>query len=151
MKNGKVRDIVKGVRHGEYFPELATLQKAINSNIESSGINDVSLFDNERKTKEGLKAVRYQIIDSILDLFQEQSRLTYGRKMPADHYARCFHALAILKVDKKDVEVIADDQLHCAFWQLWLRDDGTDGFWKTIDTVSFSISEAMKRLKGNRK
>ena len=66
-------------------------------------------------------------------------------------YARCFHALAILKVPKDDVEVDGKDHLLSAFFQLWLRDDGSKGAWRSIEAISWSISEEIKLFKRKRR
>lgn len=151
MKKSTLKDLLEEISHNGAFDELAALQKALDDGIESSNIHCARCFGNEWKTANDLRNIRTRVIVEILTLFEKQATLSYGRKMPADHYARYFHALAILHLPKNDVDVDGKDHLFSAFYQLWLRDDGSKGAWRSIEAISWSISEAMKELKRKRR
>lgn len=151
MKKDTLNALLEEISHNAAFDELAALQKALDEGIDRSDIIYARCFGNEWKTIEDLRGIRTQIIVAILSIFEKQATRSRGRKMPADHYARYFHALAILKVPKDDVEVDGKDHLLSAFYQLWLRDDGSKGAWRSIEAISWSISEEIKLFKRKRR
>ncbi len=157
MKKDTLKTLLEEISHNAAFDELAALQKALDEGINQSDILYARCFGNEWKLGSELEIVnnlmdiRTQIIVAILSTFEKQATRSRGRKMPADHYARYFHALAILKVPKDDVEVDGKDHLLSAFYQLWLRDDGSKGAWRSIEAISWSISEEIKLFKRKRR
>lgn len=151
MNRSTMKNLLEEISHGRSFEDLVALQRAITDGNCNPDIICSRCLMNEWMTVDNLRNVRAQVIVAILSLFEKQRTLSYGRKMPADHYARFFHALAILQVPKGDVDVDGNDHLFSAFYQLWLQDDGSKGAWLRIEAISWPISEAMKKFKRKRR
>lgn len=152
-----MKTIIQMIGSGHYFEDLRVLQAA----IDKKGKLPLDYFERDEnfcsetwganwRSKSELRKIRQELVDEILAIIKAQNRLPYADKMPADHYARYLHALAILKIDKDVLHHTKNDFILNAFWDLWKLDDGSEEIWKTIDSASWFISETIKGLKGER-
>lgn len=100
------------------------------------------------ETKAEVRAARTEIIEAITNTIK--SHETYrGEKMLHDHYARLFHALAILKVDKGTDLVpstLKDNFIYNAMYVLWRADDGSYNAEKGILSAAWFLAEEYKNL-----
>ena len=146
--------IIRLLGSGHYFDDLKALQLA----VDKSGAIPKDFFEQhggcyetwgyEWRPKEQLRVIREELVAAIIAVINAENRKPYEEKMEADHYARYFHALALLKVDKSVLHMTKHDYIRNAFLKLWELDDGSDENWKIIDGVAWYISEAVKGIKG---
>lgn len=154
FEKSHIDKITRMVGSGHYFHDLAVLQAA----IDKKGAVSQDYFCKDEnfcpetwgdqwRSKEELRKIREVLVNQFVEKIKSQNFLKYKDKMEADHYARYFHALAILKVDKSVVHHTKNDYLRNAFIELWHLDDGSEESWKRIDSAAWFISEAVKGLK----
>lgn len=146
--------IIRMLGSGYYFNDLKALQAA----VEKNGTIPRNFFQQydgcyetwgyEWRPKNELRAIRDEVVSAIIAIINAENQKPYEKKMEADHYARYFHALAILKVDKSIFHMTKHDYIRNAFLNLWALDDGSDKNWKVIDEAAWYISEAVKGIKG---
>ena len=100
------------------------------------------------ETKAEARSARDELVNLIANVIK--SHTTYhGEKMLHDHYARLFHALAILKVDKGTDLVPSttkDNLVYNSMYVLWRADDGSDNAERGILRAAWYLSEEYKRL-----
>ena len=153
--NAKDMDrIIRMLGSGYYFKDLIALQAA----VEKNGAIPRNFFEQydgcyetwgyEWRPKSELRVIREEVISAIIATINSENKKPYKEKMDADHYARYFHALAILKVDKSSIHMTKHDYIRNAFLNLWALDDGSDENWKAINEAAWYISEAVKGIKG---
>lgn len=146
--------ITRMVGSGHYFADLAILQAA----IDKKGAVGQDYFHRDEnfcaetwgdqwRSKSELREIRQALITEFVNQITSQNLLPYRQKMDADHYARYFHALAILKADKSLIHHTKNDYMRNAFLELWQLDDGSVENWKKIDAAAWFISEAIKGIK----
>lgn len=102
------------------------------------GLHDVS--------KTGIRQLRNELIFLIAERISNQKQTNHGDEITTDHYARYFHALAILGVPKDTIQVpaIGTNLKYNAAYSLWVLDDGSDKVWEAIDDAMWYTSEAIK-------
>lgn len=153
MNEREISGLLDMLGSGHCFGDLKILQGAIERkgalarNYFERDENFCEFFSSACKSKKEIHQIREQIIEAIVKIIDSQGNLPYREKMPADHYARYLHALAILKADKALVPKRKSDYVRDAFVELWLHDDGSEEAWKTISAVSWFIAEAVKAVK----
>ena len=150
-----INRIVRMVGSGHYFTDLEVLQKA----IDKPGALPQNYFGRDEnfcaetwgyhwRSKEDLRTIRETLIAEFIEKIKSQNDLPYQKKMDSDHYARYFHALSILKVDKSLIRHTNNDFIRNAFIELWQFDNGSKEAWTHISDAAWFISEAIKGFKG---
>ncbi len=146
--------ILRMLGSGHYFEDMKVLQMAIDK---KGAVSQDFFYDNGGcyetwgsgwRSKSELRSIRDVMIDGITEKINGENRKPYEDKMDADHYARYLHALAILKVPKNHFNMTKHDYMRNAFLELWKLDDGSDEYWKIIDSAAWYIAEAVKGIKG---
>lgn len=146
--------IIRMLGSGYFFEDLKVLQMAIDK---KGAVSQSFFFDNggcyetwgpSWRSKHELRQIREELISAITGVINSQNRVPYQDKMDADHYARYFHALSILKVEKDYLGKTKHDYMRNAFISLWKFDDGSDENWNIIDDAAWYIAEAVKGIKG---
>ena len=105
------------------------------------------------KTKNEVRDAKYELIEAIVKTIKSHQTLD-GEKMLHDHYARLFHALAILKVNKSTLLLpgtLKDNFIYNAMYTLWRADDGSEDAEKGILSAAWFLSEEYKYLTGGKK
>ena len=96
--------------------------------------------------KASARGARQQIINEIINVLLNQKTTRYGEEMMPDNYARLFHVLAILKLEK-DTELlpgITDNYIYNCAYMLWRVDDGSDEAGKSIENATWYMAEELK-------
>lgn len=96
--------------------------------------------------KSEIYQLRDELIKSIADAITNQKETSFGTELTTDHYARYFHALAILNVPKNTelVPAIGKNLKYNIAYSLWVLDDGSDQVWNAIDNTMWYTAEALK-------
>ena len=98
-------------------------------------------------TKQEVKELREEIISEIIDVILNQKTTEYGEEMLPDNYARLFHALAILKLEK-DTELLpekTDNYIYNAVYKIWRLDDGSMFAGDMIMNAMWYMAEEIKK------
>lgn len=110
-----------------------------------------NFWNNRRKAYEGVlyfdgpipkanvKEMYSEIVTAICEILQDDSLMV-------DHYARFFHALAILKVPKNSEQVSAtrENPRYNLAYYLWALDDGSKEDGNNAITVAWYVAEIEK-------
>ena len=146
--------ITRMVGSGHYFRDLAILQEAIDKKgaigqyyFHADEHFCAETWGDQWRSKQELRKIRQALIAEFAKQITSQNMLPYRQKMDADHYARYFHALAILKADKKLIHHTKNDYMRNAFIELWNLDNGSEENWKRISSAAWFISESIKGIK----
>lgn len=145
----KHKDLIEGIIHGYNFNVLEELQTAIDFNRKIPKYYLETHYYYEElcigKTKEEARRARQELIESIVDTILHQSTTKHGDKMLPDNYARLFHALAILKLEKDSSLLPSDgDAVYTCVYSLWQLDNGSHRDANAIITICWYLAEAMK-------
>lgn len=145
--------IIRMIGSGHYFNDLKVLQMAIDKKgpVSQDFFGENCCYETwgyKWRGKPELRAIRQEVISAITEVIIGENYKPYKQKMDADHYARYFHALAILKVNKDSIGKTKNDFMRNAFLEFWRFDDGSDEIWKILDEAAWSIAEAIKGIKG---
>lgn len=103
-------------------------------------------------TKSDAKALREEFINEIVRVILEVKETDRNEEMLHDHYARLFHALAILKVPK-DTELLpgtTKNLIYNSMYMLWFLDDGSREKYNDIKDVAWYMAEETKKRSGKR-
>ena len=145
----KYKDFIEGIIHGYNFNVLEELQTAIDFNRKIPKYYLETHYYYEElcigKTKEEARRARQELIEGIVDTILHQSTTKHGDKMLPDNYARLFHALAILKLEKDSSLLPSDgDTVYTCVYNLWQLDNGSHRDANAIITICWYLAEAMK-------
>ena len=146
----KYKDFVEGILHGYDFNVLQGLQTAIEFKrkvppyfLETNGYyHELGIGP----TKDEARQARQELIEEIVDAILHQTETKHGNQMLPDNYARLFHALAILKLEKKSLLLPSDGNpmSRCAY-NLWQLDDGSTRNGSLIITTCWYLAESIKK------
>lgn len=103
-------------------------------------------------TKSAAKKLREEFISEIIKVILKLDKTDHNEEMLTDHYARLFHALAILKVPK-DTELLpgtTENLMFNAMYILWELDDGSEKVYDIIGRTAWCISEEIKKRSGEK-
>lgn len=101
------------------------------------------------ETKEEAKKARQQLIKDIINTMMYGYTTSTGEILP-DHYARLFHALTVLKLEK-DTELFSGttkNMMFNAMYMLWRLDDGSKQAKNAIGRAAWYIAEEIKKRSG---
>ena len=93
--------------------------------------------------KSDMRKIHNEVVTRIIREINKPTR----EEMYADNFARLFHALAILGVNKCDprVPAINKDYMYNIAYDLWALDDGKPSTYEFISNVACYSTEAAKR------
>lgn len=147
----KYKDFIEGIIHGYNFNVLEDLQTAIDFNRKIPKYFLETHYYYEElcigKAKDEARRARQELIEGIVDTILHQSTTKHGDKMLPDNYARLFHALAILKLDKDSSLLLYPsdgDSVYSLVYNLWQLDNGSNSDGNAIITICWHLAEAMK-------
>lgn len=103
-------------------------------------------------TKNAAKKLREEFISEIIKVILKLDKTDYNEELLTDHYARLFHALAILKVPK-DTELLpgtTQNLMYNAMYILWKLDDGSKEVYDIIGRTAWCMSEEIKKRSGKK-
>ena len=100
-------------------------------------------------TKAELLSLRKEVIELICRELAKDKALNWEKMMSpieVDNYARLFHGLALMGVEKNDPRIPKKrgNYKYNVALGFWLEDDGTDKTWNIISKLSWNISELTK-------
>lgn len=157
--DNKYHFVIEKILRGErsIYTVLQALQEAVESKgkIPKSyfykyGDFSFTYYFEVAETRAEARAVRKEIIESVANAIKSH-KTHRGTKMLHDHYARLFHALAILKVDKETDLVpstLEDNFIYNAMYTLWRADDGSPNAQEGILGAAWFLAEHYKSLTG---
>ena len=159
----KYGNFIRGILHTpEYsaYDNLRVIQKAVEFKrkipkfyIENeSDYYYVAGYFGINLTKSAVKTLREELINEIIKVIIELDKTDNGKELLPDHYARLFHALAILKVPK-DTELLpgtTKNLMYNAMYMIWGLDDGSEEARRLIQTASWYMAEEIKKRTGER-
>lgn len=147
----KYKDLIEGIIHGYNFDILQELQTVtqFKRQIPKSFIETHYYYEELciGTTKREAHQARQELIEGIVDTILHQSTTKHGDKMLPDNYARLFHALAILKLDKDSSLLLYPsdgDSVYSLVYNLWQLDNGSNSDGNAIITICWHLAEAMK-------
>lgn len=103
-------------------------------------------------TKSAAKKLREEFISEIIKVILKLDKTDRNEELLPDHYARLFHALAILKVPK-DTELLpgtTENLMYNAMYILWGLDDGSEKVYDIIGRTAWCMSEEIKKRSGEK-
>lgn len=103
-------------------------------------------------TKSAAKLLREELVGEIIRVIVELDKTDDNHELLPDHYARLFHALAILKVPK-DTELLpgtTKNLMYNAMYMIWGLDDGSEEADRLIGIASWCMAEEIKKRTGER-
>lgn len=101
------------------------------------------------ETKKEAREARQQIIEEIINTMMCGYTQSTGEMLP-DHYARLFHLLTVLKLEK-DTKLFSGttkNMIFNAMYMLWSLDDGSEQAKKAIVNAGWYMSEEIKKRSG---
>lgn len=145
----KYKDFIEGIIHGRNFNALEELQTSIDFNRKIPKYYLETHYYYEEldigTTKKEARQARKRLIEEIVDTILHQRTTKHGDKMLPDNYARLFHALAILKLEKDSQLLPSDgDAAYTCVYNLWQLDNGSYRDGNAIITICWYLAEAMK-------
>lgn len=150
----KYQDTINAIMHGHLaeFNFLRSLQTAVDCKKRiPKHSKDVEIIKEalgiKEVTKANVKQVRQELIEGITHVIVNQKETAYHDEMLPDNYARLFHALAILKLEKNTTLLPrqTDNYMYNATYLLWKLDDGSPESQDIIESSMWFISEEIKK------
>lgn len=101
------------------------------------------------ETKDDARRARQQLIEDIINTMMIGETASTGEMLP-DHYARLFHALTVLKLEKETnlLPGTTKNMMFDAMYKLWRLDDGSEQAEKAIKSAGWFMAEEIKKRSG---
>lgn len=146
----KYQDFIEGIIHGLNFEVLQALETAVefNRNIPKFYLeaNNYYVELGIGKTKTEARQARQQLIEEIVYAILHQTETKYGEKMLPDNYARLFHGLAILNLEKDSPLLPSCGNFIYNFvYELWKLDNGSYKTGEEMISTCWYLAEAIKK------
>lgn len=103
------------------------------------------------ETKGDARKARQQLIEDIISTIISGKSSDVDELLP-DHYARLFHALTVLKLEK-DTDLLpgtTNNMIYDAMYILWRLDDGSKQAEESIKRAGWFMAEEIKKRSGKR-